>query len=155
MIKSLPQRRWLLTVPLLLLVLATLVSAQSGIITTVAGTGVPCLPTTAPCGDGGPATSAQLGFPVHLAVDGAGNLYIAEADSHRVRKVDVATGIITPDGQMRVPTQPQQEPAVVAGAPQPAAAAAEPGGIWTPDGGSPAPATQGEQKSKLWVPGMD
>jgi uncharacterized protein (TIGR03437 family) len=46
-------------------------------------------------GDGGPATAAQI-FPSNggLATDGAGNVYIADGNNHRVRKVDPA-GIIT------------------------------------------------------------
>ena len=60
----------------------------SGTITTVAGTGVNTFG-----GDNGPATSAGLPAPTGVAVDGAGNLYIAESD-HRVRRVDPA-GIIT------------------------------------------------------------
>jgi hypothetical protein len=46
-------------------------------------------------GDGRPATQAQLSFPVCVAVDSAGNMYIADFDNNRVRKVDVNTGIIT------------------------------------------------------------
>jgi hypothetical protein len=38
-------------------------------------------------GDGGPATSAQLGYPSGVAVDGSGNLFISDAPNHRVRKV--------------------------------------------------------------------
>jgi hypothetical protein len=57
-----------------------------GMITTVAGTGVAGFG-----GDGGPATSAQLDLPAGVDVDSAGNLYIAENNNHRVRKV-------TPDG---------------------------------------------------------
>ena len=45
-------------------------------------------------GDGGPATDAELDYPVGLALDGAGNLYIADAGSHRVRRVNSA-GTIT------------------------------------------------------------
>ena len=45
-------------------------------------------------GDGGPATSAQLNFPNAVALDGAGNLYIADEFNQRIRKVDQA-GIIT------------------------------------------------------------
>ncbi|MFF7365270.1 RICIN domain-containing protein [Streptomyces sp. NPDC008125] len=53
-----------------------------GTISTVAGNG-----TAGPKGDGGPAVSAQLKNPHGVAVDGAGALYIADADNHRVRKV--------------------------------------------------------------------
>jgi sugar lactone lactonase YvrE len=58
-----------------------------GIITTVAGNG-----TRGDSGDGGPATSAEIDYPSSIAVDTAGNLYIA--DGARVRKVDTK-GIIT------------------------------------------------------------
>ncbi len=63
--------------------------STSGIITTVAGTGAPGF-----LGDGGPATKAQLDFPAGIALDSAGNLYIADASNNRVRKVNPA-GIIT------------------------------------------------------------
>ena len=46
-------------------------------------------------GDGGPADSAQLGIFGGLAVDKLGNIYIADANNERIRKVDVITGIIT------------------------------------------------------------
>jgi sugar lactone lactonase YvrE len=45
-------------------------------------------------GDGGAASSARLSAPAGVAVDGAGNLYIADAGNNRVRKVDVA-GVIS------------------------------------------------------------
>ena len=60
-----------------------------GIITTVAGTGAPGF-----SGDGGPAVNAQLNRPAGVAVDAAGNLYIADAWNYRVRKV-AADGAIT------------------------------------------------------------
>jgi hypothetical protein len=41
-------------------------------------------------GDGGPATSAELYSPWGAAVDGAGNLYIADLGNQRIRKVDVS-----------------------------------------------------------------
>jgi uncharacterized protein (TIGR03437 family) len=59
----------------------------AGIITTIAGTG-----TAGFSGDGGPATSARINSPEGVAVDSAGNIFIAEFE--RVRKVDTA-GIIT------------------------------------------------------------
>ena len=59
----------------------------AGIITTVAGNG-----NVQAAGDGGPATSASFDRPVAVAVDGVGNLYLA--DGRRIRKVDTA-GIIS------------------------------------------------------------
>ena len=64
------------------------VSVATGIITTVAGGGQDL-------GDGGPATSANVATPASIAVDGFGNLYIAQGYEGRVRKVSAATGIIT------------------------------------------------------------
>jgi uncharacterized protein (TIGR03437 family) len=58
----------------------------SGIITTYAGNGTPNYG-----GDGGPATSASIRSPQCLLLDGAGNLYLADTNNFRVRKV-------TPDG---------------------------------------------------------
>ncbi|MHC4499218.1 MAG: NHL domain-containing protein, partial [Planctomycetota bacterium] len=63
--------------------------AATGIITTVAGT------TSGLSGDSGPATAAQLNNPSGVAVDGAGNVFIADYDNHRIRKVISPTGIIT------------------------------------------------------------
>ena len=60
----------------------------SGIIHTIAGTGEDGFG-----GDGGPAVQAQLNYPGGVAVDGAGNVYIADAENHRIRKVDTS-GII-------------------------------------------------------------
>ena len=62
---------------------------SSGIITTIAGTGERGF-----SGDGGPAAAAQLDVPEGVAVDGAGNLYIADKLNHRIRRVD-SSGIIT------------------------------------------------------------
>jgi len=66
------------------------VAAATGIVTTVAGNGA-----YGYSGDGGPATSAQLNFPPGVAADSGGNLYIADYDNARIRKVAAATGIIT------------------------------------------------------------
>jgi len=60
-----------------------------GIITTVAGNG-----TQGYGGDGGPAADAELNYPAGVAVDSAGNFYIADARNNRIRRVD-AGGIIT------------------------------------------------------------
>ena len=48
-----------------------------------------------PIGDGGPATKALLSFPYGIALDANGNLYIADYLDNRVRKVVLATGVIT------------------------------------------------------------
>ena len=61
-----------------------------GTVTIVAGT--TCGPAA---GDGGPATAAVLSDPLRLAIDGAGNLYIADGESHTVREVNALTGIIS------------------------------------------------------------
>jgi len=46
-------------------------------------------------GDGGPAVEAALNMPHELRFDGSGNIYIAERDSHVIRKVAANTGIIS------------------------------------------------------------
>jgi uncharacterized protein (TIGR03437 family) len=61
---------------------------SNGVITTVAGNGAYGF-----SGDNGPATSAQLYYPNAVAVDAAGNLYVADWGNSRVRKV--ANGVIT------------------------------------------------------------
>jgi RHS repeat-associated protein len=61
----------------------------SGIITTVAGNGY-----YGYSGDGGPAIQAQLNNPTGLAVDSWGNLYIADSNNQRIRKIDT-NGFIT------------------------------------------------------------
>jgi sugar lactone lactonase YvrE len=63
--------------------------STSGIITTVAGSGIPGF-----SGDGGPATSAQLNGAIALAVDSEGSLFIADYFNNRIRKVSTS-GIIT------------------------------------------------------------
>jgi sugar lactone lactonase YvrE len=61
----------------------------NGIITTVAGNG-----SSGYSGDGGAATYARLNNPCGIAVDTSGNLFIADNNNHRIRKVNSA-GIIT------------------------------------------------------------
>lgn len=65
-------------------------SASTGMVTTVAGTG-----SGGFSGDGGAATKAQLFYPGGIALDKAGNVYIADTRNNRVRKVNSATGVIT------------------------------------------------------------
>ena len=64
--------------------------SATGIITTIAGTG-----TLGFSGDGGPASTAELNQPGGVALDAAGNVYVADGFNQRIRKIDVSTGIIT------------------------------------------------------------
>ncbi len=64
--------------------------AGTGQMTTVVGFGKMGL-----SGDGGLATEARIGFVEGLAVDGAGNLYLADHSYHCIRRLDVATGAIS------------------------------------------------------------
>ena len=63
----------------------------TGNILPVAGDGV----ATGPILDGGAANSASLANPAGVAVDGAGNLYIADQGHNRIRKITAATGLIS------------------------------------------------------------
>jgi sugar lactone lactonase YvrE len=60
----------------------------------LAGAGVPC-GTPPSCGDGGAGTSALLAYPIGVAVDQAGNAYIADWGDHEVRKLSTGGGITT------------------------------------------------------------
>ena len=59
---------------------------SSGTITTIAGTGIKGY-----AGDGATATAASLALPSGVAVDSSGNLYIADTDNHRIRKITSGT----------------------------------------------------------------
>ena len=64
------------------------VTAATGVISTVAGGGASSL-------DGVAATAATLLFPQGLAVNAAGDLFVADQNDHRVRRVDATSGLIT------------------------------------------------------------
>ena len=66
------------------------IDAKTGVITTIAGTGV-----QAHSGDGGPAGKAGLTNPFGLTLDGAGHLFIFDTEAHCIRRVDAQTGVIT------------------------------------------------------------
>ena len=62
----------------------------TGLLTSIAGNG-----SSGFSGDGGPAVSATLNSPQGLAVDSAGNLYIADENNEVIREVNHLTGVIT------------------------------------------------------------
>ena len=66
------------------------VNGKTAIITTVAGNG-----SVGSTGDGGSALRASLDNPSSVALDAAGNLYIADTGNHLIRFVDSATGLIS------------------------------------------------------------
>jgi trimeric autotransporter adhesin len=66
-----------------------MITMSTGIITPVAGSGVPGYG-----GAGGLATSALLSYPTRMTVDASGNLYFADQNNNRVRKVTKSTGTI-------------------------------------------------------------
>lgn len=76
------------------------VTIQPGDIQTVAGNGTFCAaPAPGGCGDGGPATSAQLNFPYGVSLDASGNIYIADTglgvSDSAIRVVNIGANAIT------------------------------------------------------------
>jgi sugar lactone lactonase YvrE len=74
--------------------------STAGLISNTAGNSQLCHdPTTAPfCGDGAKATGAQLNYPIGVATDSLGNLYIADTGDNKIRVVNVGTVPITVAG---------------------------------------------------------
>ena len=69
------------------------IDKQTGVITTIAGTGgFPSGPGLVNNGDGGPALAATFNLPTQIAVDAGGNVFVEH--NNRVRRIDAATGII-------------------------------------------------------------
>jgi hypothetical protein len=66
------------------------VDAQTSAVTKIAGTGAMGL-----SGDGGPALQASFSAPGYVAIDANDNIFIADGNNHRIRRIDAATGIIT------------------------------------------------------------
>jgi sugar lactone lactonase YvrE len=67
--------------------------SPTGVMTVIAGTG-----TCGFSGDGGPASAAQLNNPSGLAFDSAGNLYVADSNNERIRRIDRSGNISTVAG---------------------------------------------------------
>ena len=109
------------------------IDADTAIITTVAGNGA-----SASAGDGGPARQASLKTPAGLALDGAGNLFVAEYGGHRVRRIDAQTGIITTAaGDGTAGSTGDEGPAVAARLHHPRGIAADAfGNLWIGDSGN-------------------
>lgn len=81
------------------------VDAKTGQISTVAGTGEPGFG-----GDGGPATRASFRQPHSIVLDDHGGLYIADIGNHRIRKVDLQSGIVVTfagNGERALPVEGQ------------------------------------------------
>ena len=74
---------------------------SGGVINTIAGTGVPGF-----SGDGGSARGAQLNSPYGVAVDAAGNVYVADLGNHRVRRITADGMIATVAGTGRKSSSP-------------------------------------------------
>jgi sugar lactone lactonase YvrE len=75
-----------------------MVTAATGVITTVAGGGAnptTCTGSTNSVGDGCAATSAKLSSPYGVTVDASGNLYIADTSDQRIRLVTASSSVIT------------------------------------------------------------
>jgi uncharacterized protein (TIGR03437 family) len=89
----------------------------SGTITLIAGNSRPGF-----SGDGGPATQAQLNGPQGLALDGSGDLYIADTSNHRIRQV-------TPDGNIHTFAGTGQAGLYPLGGPATQVALHSPGGV--------------------------
>ncbi len=66
------------------------ITVSTWIITTIAGTGAASY-----SGDNGPATAATFNLPCGLSVDSSGNVYIADYNNGRIRKITASTGVIT------------------------------------------------------------
>ncbi len=90
-------------------------TAGTGVIAVVAGT-----PQTSchalPCGDGGPAKSATFAMPTSIALDSAGNIYVADAQVHSIRVINVGSSTITVAG-VSIPAGNIQTVAGISGTP--------------------------------------
>jgi len=72
------------------------VNIAPGDIATVFGTpGVSCVPTTASCGDDGPALGATFAFPLFVALDSSNNVYVSDYQAARVREWNVSKNFVT------------------------------------------------------------
>jgi sugar lactone lactonase YvrE len=66
------------------------IDARSGLISTVAGTGVKGY-----SGDGGPATQATFNGPKEIDIDASGNIFVVDTENHAIRRIDAQSGVVT------------------------------------------------------------
>ena len=81
------------------------VDAESGIVTTLAGNG-----TAGFAGDGATGNEVQFSQPHSVVLDGAGGLLVADTANHRIRRIELATGVVTTisgTGKRRIPSEGQ------------------------------------------------
>jgi sugar lactone lactonase YvrE len=107
------------------------VSAATGVLSTVAGTHSSAAGFAPFNGDGGPATAAGLARPSGLSIDAAGNLYIADRENHRVRKVSPSGTITTVAGDGAEGFSGDGGMATAANLDAPRAVVVSPGGLVT------------------------
>lgn len=98
------------------------VDAETGVITTVAGSGRKGF-----SGDDGPATEASMDEPYGICLDREGNLYFADRLNRRVRKVDASGVISTVAGNGSESSSGDGGPAAIAGLVEPNGVALDPG----------------------------
>jgi trimeric autotransporter adhesin len=107
-------------------------SVANGVVTALAGDGFESY-----AGDGGAAIGAQLEQPASAAVDGAGNLYIADSENHRVRKISPGGTITTVAGTGTPGFSGDGGPAISAELSSPQGVALDGGGnLWIADSGN-------------------
>ncbi len=75
------------------------VTISTGIVTTIAGTG-----TNSHSGDGGPATSAALSYPVRITLDSSGNIFFTDTYNQRIRKITLGGSYAPTSSPSVVPT---------------------------------------------------
>ena len=108
------------------------IDAISGIITTVAGIGLPGY-----TGDGGPATKARIGTATGIRFDDKGSMYFADSAANVVRKVDATGTVTTVAGTGKTGFSPDGTPAMQAALDSPHGLALGPGGeIYICDSGN-------------------
>jgi uncharacterized protein (TIGR03437 family) len=95
----------------------------SGVLTRVTGAGTPGY-----SGDGGPAVAAQLNFPLGVAVDSSGNVYVADGNNNRIREISADGRMSTVAGNGAQGYSGDGKPATSASLSYPYAVAVDSGG---------------------------